>query len=70
MGQQRESLRPVEGADRSVRRRLTIRVELAPALLPTSLTFALRTGAESELALFGLALAVVAILVVLQRAAL
>ncbi len=163
MGDRRDSLRPVEGADRSLRRRLRLRDEFALALLPTgtvlavlafvealssqrflfaslassafliyldplhgmntvrtlaiahvtaavaglvafwllghtypaaavamiativlmialdavhppavstSLTFALRSGAESEVALFGLALAVTAILVVLQRMAL
>jgi hypothetical protein len=41
-----------------------------PPAVSTSLTFALRSGAESELALFGLALGVTAALVLLQRAAL
>jgi CBS-domain-containing membrane protein len=41
-----------------------------PPAVSTSLTFALRTGAEDELTLFILALAVTASLVILQRSAL
>lgn len=41
-----------------------------PPAVATSLSFAFRSGAESEIVLFGLALTVVALLVVLERAAL
>lgn len=40
-----------------------------PPAVATSLTFAFRTGAEREVALFALALAMVVVLVLLQRAA-
>lgn len=41
-----------------------------PPAVSTSLTFAFRAGAENSIALFGLALGIVVILVILERAAL
>lgn len=41
MSGQRDSLQPIEGADRSLRRRLTLRQEFALALLPTATILAI-----------------------------
>ncbi|HEX2092166.1 MAG TPA: hypothetical protein VHG28_07170 [Longimicrobiaceae bacterium] len=54
MTQELESLRPVQGADRTVRRRLTVRGGLVLALLPTATV---------------LTVGMTAVLVVMERAA-
>lgn len=67
----RKSLKPIEGANRTMRRRLGIKGELLLATAPTvvvlsvltSLSFALRAGDENNLVLFALAVGITAVLV-------
>ncbi|MEA5578747.1 hypothetical protein [Anabaena sp. UHCC 0451] len=78
MNQKRSSLKPLQGANSTLRRRLDLKGEVVLAIAPTgivllvstSLSFALKAGNINNLVLFAWALAITTILVGLEHYAL